>query len=56
MPEIISSLALSSSGDTAFDAFSETWIRLNFIADFADNQACVIRIYPPLINFLFGCR
>jgi hypothetical protein len=48
MPEINGSLALSSSGDTAFDAFSESWIRLNFIAEFADKSGLyVIRIYPP---------
>lgn len=48
MSEIIGSLVLSSSGDIAFDAHSETWIRLNFIAEFAEKSGVYsIRIYPP---------
>ena len=51
MREMFGPFDLSSSGDTAFDDFSETWLRLNFVAEFANQSGLYfIRIYPPLIG------
>ena len=49
MPEILAPLILSTSGDVDFDTFVETWIRANFIAEFAERSGLyAIRIYPPV--------
>lgn len=49
MQEILGTLVLSPSGDIDFDAFSESWIRSNFIAEFAEGSGVyAIRIYPHL--------
>lgn len=49
MQEVLGSLVVSTSGVIDFDTFFESWIRLNFIAEFADRSGLyAIRIYPPL--------
>ena len=49
MPEILGPLVLSSSGDVDFDALAERWIRMNFIAEFAEESGLyAIRIYFPM--------
>ena len=55
MREMFGPFDVSSSGDTAFDDFSETWLRLNFVAEFANQSGLYfIRIYPPLIGLQLG--
>lgn len=49
MPEILGPFVLSPSGDVDFDAFAERWIRMNFIAEFAEESGLyAIRIYSPM--------
>ena len=50
MQKVTGLYVLKASGDIEFDTFSETWIRENFIAQFAEESGLyTIYVYPPEI-------